>query len=156
MLAIVAYCTLLKVMQKMMCCECNSRSLIQNTLFSSHFMNGPNKLECYTTLGWKCLPGPNTVAYCTLLKVTQKMMCCEYDSRSLIHNTLFSSQLMNGPNKLECYTTLGWKCLPGPNTLAYWDHYKLWKKRTVMNITASGLSCKYWATFESVLFWQTP
>ncbi len=32
-----------------------------------------------------------------------------------IHNT----SLTNGPNKLECYTTLGQKCLPGMDTLAY-------------------------------------
>ncbi len=29
---------------------------------------------------------------------------------------------MNGPNKLECYITLGWTGLPGTNTLAYWAH----------------------------------
>jgi hypothetical protein len=29
-----------------------------------------------------------------------------------IHNPLLYSQLTNGPNKLECYITLGWKGLP--------------------------------------------
>jgi len=28
---------------------------------------------------------------------------------------------MNGPNKLDCYITLGWKG-PWTNTLAYWAH----------------------------------
>jgi hypothetical protein len=28
---------------------------------------------------------------------------------SFLHNILFSSQLMNVPNKLECYIALGWK-----------------------------------------------
>jgi hypothetical protein len=32
----------------------------------------------------------------------------------------FYSKLMNGSNKLECYIPLGWKGLPGTNTLAYW------------------------------------
>jgi hypothetical protein len=29
-----------------------------------------------------------------------------------IHNTSFPSKLMNGPDKLECYITLGWKGSP--------------------------------------------
>jgi len=41
-------------------------------------MNGPNKLECYITLGWKGLPGANTLAYWTLTLVTKKMNCCDY------------------------------------------------------------------------------
>ncbi len=36
-----------------------------------------------------------------------------------IHKTLFSSQLKNEANKLECYITLGCKCLLLTNTLAY-------------------------------------
>jgi len=36
-----------------------------------------------------------------------------------IHNT---SQLTNGPNKLECYIAVCWKGLPETNTLAYWAH----------------------------------
>ncbi len=32
------------------------------------------------------------------------------------------SKLMNGPNKLECYITIGWKGLAVTNTLAYWVH----------------------------------
>ncbi len=39
---------------------------------------------------------------------------------SSIHNTSFSSQLMNGLNKLECYIAIGWKGLQRSNTLAYW------------------------------------
>jgi hypothetical protein len=41
-----------------------------------------------------------------------------------MHNTSFSSQLMNGPNNLKCYNTLGWNGLPGTNTLAYSAHIK--------------------------------
>jgi hypothetical protein len=30
---------------------------------------------------------------------------------------------MNGPNKLKCYATLGWKGLPEAKRLAYWAHF---------------------------------
>jgi hypothetical protein len=38
-------------------------------------------------------------------------------------NTLYSSEHMNVPNMLECHITLGWKGLPGTNTLASWGHW---------------------------------
>ncbi len=38
-------------------------------------MNEPNKLECYITLGWKVLPGKNTLAYFAHLHVLKKMKC---------------------------------------------------------------------------------
>jgi hypothetical protein len=37
-----------------------------------------------------------------------------------IHHLQFYSQHTNWPSKLECYITVGWKCLSGTNTLAYW------------------------------------
>jgi hypothetical protein len=40
--------------------------------------NWPNKLECCITLGWKGLPGTNTLAYCALLQVTNKIKFREY------------------------------------------------------------------------------
>ncbi len=49
-------------------------------------------------------------------------------SRIRIHNTSFSSQLMKGPNKPECYVTLDWKGSPWANTLAYWPHSWFAKK----------------------------
>ncbi len=39
--------------------------------------------------------------------------------RGHIYYTSFSSLLMNEPNKLVCYITLGWKGLPGTDTLAF-------------------------------------
>ncbi len=36
--------------------------------------------------------------------------------------TSFSPQLMNGPNKLDCYITRGLNGLSGANTLSYWAH----------------------------------
>jgi hypothetical protein len=34
-----------------------------HTLFSLHFTNGPNKLQCYIEQGWKGLPRRNTLAH---------------------------------------------------------------------------------------------
>ncbi len=52
--------------------------------------------------------------------------CCKYFNsagpRSCIHNTSFSWEVMNEPNKLECYILVGWKGLTGLNTLAYLSH----------------------------------
>ncbi len=47
------------------------------------------------------------------------MKCCEYTPRGRIHNSLFSSSLKNGQNKLKCYIKLGWKGLPGTYALMY-------------------------------------
>ncbi len=38
---------------------------------------------------------------------------------------------INGLNKLECYAILGWKDLPGSNTLASWNHSRLQKMDTL-------------------------
>jgi hypothetical protein len=35
-------------------------------------MNGPNKLECYITLGWTSMPGTNTLGYIIHLYVTKE------------------------------------------------------------------------------------
>ncbi len=45
-----------------------------------------------------------------------------------INNTSYLSQLTYWPNKLECQISLGWICLSGTNTLAYWTHSLLMKK----------------------------
>ncbi len=42
-----------------------------------------------------------------------------------INNTSFSLWLTNRPNKLDCFTTLGWNIWQGTNTLAYWAHWKV-------------------------------
>ncbi len=44
------------------------------------------------------------------------------DTRDCIHNNSFSKELMNGPNKLECYITMCWNGLPVASTLAYQYH----------------------------------
>jgi hypothetical protein len=83
-------------------------------------MNGPNKLECYITILEKL--AKNRLAYLAHTYITKKIKCCEYSPCDYIHNTSFSSQLMNGPNKLECYITQHWKGLPKTNSLAYLAH----------------------------------
>jgi len=37
-----------------------------------------------------------------------------------ILTALFSPKLLNGPNNIEGYITLGWKYFPGTNSVAYW------------------------------------
>ncbi len=46
--------------------------------------------------------------------------------------------LTNGPKKLECYITLGWKGLIGTNALTYWVYSQVMKKMTVVK-TAPGV-----------------
>jgi hypothetical protein len=52
----------------------------------------------------------------------KKMNCCEYRHWAPIHKTSFSSELMNWPNKLECYLKNGWTGFPVSNTLAFQVH----------------------------------
>jgi hypothetical protein len=54
-------------------------------------MNGPNKLECYITLGWKGLHRTNTLAYSTYLPVTKETKTSEYGSFGRIQKFSFSS-----------------------------------------------------------------
>ncbi len=54
------------------------------------------------------------------LCMMKKMKCCEYSLRDNILNILFSLLVINDPNNLKCYITLGQKGLTSANTLAYW------------------------------------
>jgi hypothetical protein len=90
-------------------------SLIQNTSFSSSLMVGPNKLECYITLGWKGLKWTNASLLGPFISYEEKEVM-RIQFLSLIHNTRFSSSLMIRHNKLECYITQGWKGLKWINT----------------------------------------
>jgi hypothetical protein len=58
-------------------------------------MNGQNTLEHYITLGWKGLPGTSP-----FLNLKKKVKFVNTDH---IHNTSFSSKLLNERNKLEHY-----------------------------------------------------
>jgi ABC-type lipoprotein release transport system permease subunit len=77
-------------------------------------MNGPNKLECYITLGWKGLLGTNALAYWARLNVKNYLKG--------FHNMSFSSLFTNGPKKAEFYIAFSWKGFPGITILAYWTH----------------------------------
>ncbi len=93
-------------------------------------MNRPNKLECLCLASLYARAKCNTLAYWAHSWVMNKMKCCEYDSGFLIypnimgciHNTFFSSKLMNMPNKLECLCLTSLSVLVKCNTLAYWAH----------------------------------
>ncbi len=61
----------------------------------------------------------------SFVKLTAEQSCYisqKVDFWDRIHNTRFSSLVINGPNKLDCFITLGFKGLPGTNTVAYWAH----------------------------------
>jgi hypothetical protein len=61
----------------------------------------------------------NTLTYLARLEVTNKIQCCVYLPWAVFHNTSFPLKLINEPNKLACYTTLGCTGFQGTNTLAY-------------------------------------
>ncbi len=95
-------------------------------------MTRPNKLECYITQGWKGLKWINTTLFGPFVSYEEKeVMRIQY--LSLIHNTSFSSSLMVGPNKLECYITLGWKGLKWINTTLL-DPFVSYEEKEVMRM----------------------
>jgi hypothetical protein len=110
---ILPYCAHLYITKKLKCCEKKSRGFIHNTTFSLYLMNGPNKLKCYITPDCKALQWMKILAFWANTYVTKIMKCCEHKYRDFIQNTIFSSYLANGPNKLECYIIPDWKALRG-------------------------------------------
>ncbi len=80
-------------------------------LFSPSLTKGPNKLECLSGLVCDFQVKPK---WSTLHKLASRQA-----SKDLYHKTYY------GLNKLECLTLntrLGWKGLPGINTLAYYGN----------------------------------
>jgi hypothetical protein len=96
-------------MKKMKCCEYDLWCHIHNTLFSLQLNNEANKPVLNYRKAEKLCKFKNTLAFWPHSYVMRKMNCCEYGPRYCIHNNLFSSQLISGPNKQECYITKGWK-----------------------------------------------
>ncbi len=76
------------------------------------------------------------------------MKCCEFGTMGCVYNTYISSQLMNRPNKLECYITLSWKGFSGTSALAYWTHLYLTKKIKCCEFVPRSL---YYKTFTAVI-----
>ncbi len=58
----------------------------------------------------------------------QHLSVSDIRTKRRIQNTLFSLQITNGPNKLECYNTLVWKGLTLTKNLAYWTSQQVMKK----------------------------
>ncbi len=84
---------------------------INQELYSQHFIffatyEGHNKLECYITRCLKSLQGTNITAYLAKFISYEEYEVSWIWPRGCIHNTSFSSLLMKGPNKLDCYITL--------------------------------------------------
>jgi len=52
------------------------RKVFTTLHFLRNLQIGPNKLECYIKVGWKCLSGTSYVSY-------GKTKCCEYTPRGL-------------------------------------------------------------------------
>jgi hypothetical protein len=92
-------------------------------------MNGPNKLERCITLSMKDSPETNTLAQWAHSQAMRKRKCYEHVFDFPLCPSSFSLQLTNGPNKLECYITLGMKDSPERNTLAQWAHSQVMRKR---------------------------
>jgi hypothetical protein len=80
-------------------------------------------------LDQKGLPGKNTLAYFAvatilvrLASIGLKVCLTQRHERNRVPDTSFSSYFPNGPKRLDCYITRGWKGLAGTNTLAYFAH----------------------------------
>jgi hypothetical protein len=103
---ILAYCAHLQVRKELKCCKYNFRGCIQNTWFTLQLRTGPSKQKCNITLGWKFFPSTNTLALALALAQKARVFV-NWKPSSLVswdtnNNISFYSELMNGPNKLEC------------------------------------------------------
>ncbi len=74
-------------------------------------------------MSWRGFLVTNTLAYWARSQVMMKIKCCEYGPWDSAHKTSFSSKLMDGSKKVECYIAQYWKGLLGPNTLSYWAYF---------------------------------
>jgi hypothetical protein len=70
---------------------------IHNTLCSLKLKNGPNKLECFITLGWKVLHHIKTLACSAHLQVMKTINCCKYCPMDHIHTLYFLRGTRVGP-----------------------------------------------------------
>ncbi len=89
---------------------------------------GPNKLECYISLGWKGLLGKDTLAYWAHSWVAGRYGWTGYNVMKRRIKTSMNNK--PGPNKLECCITLSCKGLLGKDTLAYWAYSWVTKTMT--------------------------
>ncbi len=101
-------------------------------------MNGPIKLECYTTLGWKSLQEETLQLTVPICKLLRKKFCDEVTC-SCIHNTSFSLQLMKGPIRQKCYITIGRRGLQEETLQLFGPICKLQRKKFYDKVTWSGI-----------------
>ena len=105
--------------------------------FSMLLMAEQNKLECFAPSGFS---------------VEYNILICE--ARVHFCNTLVSSQLINGPNKLDCCITLGYKSLSG-QIIQHWSHSYVMKKMMrfeygswSLHLHCVNLRCFTWIGFN--------
>ncbi len=107
---------------------------LQSKSVSSWPMNGRNKLVCHMTFGRKGLPDTNTLLIGPICKIRRK-----WSAVNMTPKTIFKASVSlghrNGPNKLECHMTFGWKGLPVTNTPLIGPICKLRRKLRVVNLT---------------------
>jgi hypothetical protein len=97
-------------------------------------MNQPNKLEMLHNIGLSNIKHLNTLTYWSNLSVTKKIKCCEYGPRGCIHNTPFSSKLINVNKKLVLYCTR----LKRPPRIKHFSlsgKFVNYKEKSVVNIS---------------------
>jgi hypothetical protein len=87
-------------------------------------MNWAQYARVLHSLGWKGFPGINTLAYWDIHKLLDQWSVVNMVLEHNVDN-YFTLNSRIVPNKLECFIALGWKGLPGTNTLAYWAIHKL-------------------------------
>jgi hypothetical protein len=81
---------------KMKYCEYAPGAIFTTVYFLCNLQIGPiSQSIYYITVGCKCLPEKNTLAYWIYTYVTKKMKFCKYGFRGHIRNSLLSSQLTN-------------------------------------------------------------
>ncbi len=93
-------------------------------------MNGPNKLECYVTLGCKGLLGTNILAYWAHLYVARKIKCCKYySSHHWFHYRLYAARVL----ALRWIVNALWEHYmrheSSNKRTTLWEHYTLTKYR---------------------------
>jgi len=86
----------------MKCCEYDPCKYVSTSCLHNLLM--AHKLDFYMVLGSKGLPVTSALAYLAHSLITKKMRCCEYYPWPLFTTLYFPT---NGPDKLECYITLG-------------------------------------------------
>jgi hypothetical protein len=67
-------------------------------------------------------------------------MCNECRNWERIHNTLFSFELKNEPNKLECFVTLSWKGLPLTKNSSLLAPFVSYKENEVLQLYSQNFN----------------